>query len=340
MVSIRKIEAVVTAMNGGDESGLKGRLQYLNLQHFPPGFRVGKAKRADYGMDEVLAFSLWFSLCQASMTPIAAIALVSDFWPELARLYLTAASRAGVLGISSGSGDATVGIITGNALKASAKANPDDLRGPARPFDIRSSTRDALAKSLGSGFDARIVMDFDAIHEAIAAAMPKEPGPVAEAQFNEEIGAFARREGWAPPVTGDAVLPPPHVRPIVPESRGQRLSEADYYYSRALELIGAIEKGGAKRLKASPRLNRAFGYLMDPSPREEWKRWVQVGETGIAFMWAMAALVEEATDIKTNIPETIIDGVGGRMTRDFNHSLLEMLRETSLKARGYELVGP
>jgi hypothetical protein len=337
MVSIRKIEAVITAMNEGDASGLRGRLQYLNLHHFPPGFRVGKAKRADYGMDEVLAFSLWFSLTQASLTPIAATALVIDFWPELARLYMAAARRAGVRIEPVGPSSETIAVITGNALKAAPKSDADDLRGPAAPFDIRSTTREALGKNLGKGFDARIVMDFEAIHETIAAAMAQDPGPVDAAQLHEAIVAFACREGRVA-LLGDTARPAPSLRKINPDPRGVRLSEADYYYSRAIELLTAIEGRGGKKLAATPRLRRILDYILEPSPREEWKRWMQVGQSDVPFVWAIAALADETTDIRVNIPANLVITAGTRAVEGTNDSLAALLRRTALKASDYELV--
>ena len=331
----------MTALNGGDASGLKGRLQYLNLQHFPPGFRIGKARRAEYGMEEVLAFSLWFSLTQASMTPIAATAFISDFWPEFSRLYLTAAEAAGVKGVAvSDRPTTTIAVITGNALKSSAKAHKDDLRGPARPFDILSTSRASLAKDLGHGFDARIVVDFGAVHAAFDEAMRAEPGPLTREQLAEEIRAFAHREGWAPSSSDHKTRPAPEVRPIVLEPRGQRLSEADYYYFRALEVIETVEAASRSgtRLTATPRLRRIAAYLLDPSPREGWKRWVEVGDSETAFIWAVAALIDTTTDVATGVPQTIIISAGGRVADSNVARLADALRETAMLAREYEPV--
>jgi hypothetical protein len=340
MVTIRKIEAVATVMNGGDATLIRGRLQYLNVHHFPPGFRIGKSKRANYGMDEVLAFSLWFSLTQAWMTPIAATAFVSDFWPEFARLYLLAAQAAGVEDLNVGGRRGTIAVISGQALKSSGKANVDDLRGPAQPFNIDQATPASLAKLVGKGIDARIVIDFATVQATIRDAMANEPAPLTREMLDVEIRSFAAREGWATKVSGDETRPAPAVRLAEKQSRGQRLSEMDYYYSRALEIIEEIQRydPSGKKMKASPRLQRLAAYMRDPSPREEWKRWVEVTDSGTVFIWSMAALVEATTDIDLGIPHTVMMSAMKRVADGDAQVLATRLRETAMRAREYEPV--
>lgn len=339
MVSIRKIEAVITAMNGNDPSGLKGRLQYLNLQRFPPGFRVGKAKRADYGMDEVLAFSLWFSLTQASLTPASALALVRDFWPELSRLFITAAS-AGVKGLDVPSENSTIAVISGNALR-SADPGSDSAGQPASPFDIASATPETLPKSLGSGFDARIVIDMVSVNAAIEAAMGLEPTPVGKEGVADEIRFFAEREGWARKIGQTEKAPELAVRKKVPEARGERLSEADYYFARALELIDATP--GLPAIDDDnpppPRLVRTARYLLRPSPREGWKRWMSVGDGNVSFYFGIAALIEQTLGVATGVPHTASDGALMRLTDGEGdmETLAQKLRTTALAAHDLEL---
>ena len=340
MVSIRKIEAVITAMNGNDPSGLKGRLQYLNLRRFPPGFRIGTAKRADYGMDEVLAFSLWFSLTQASLTPASALALVKDFWPEFARLFITAASLAGTKDLKIPSDHSTIAVISGNALRSTDRAGDHFDGRPASPFDIVLSRPAILAEDLGSGFDARIVIDMESVNAAIEAAMALVPAPVGTDGVAEEVRQFAVREGWAPKVKGERPSPEPAVRKKAPEARGERLSESDYYFVRALELIDA-----APQLppvdddhRPPPRLVRTARYLMQPSPREGWKGWVAVGED-VSFYYAAAALIERTLGIDTGVPHTVSDGALMRLTHGTGDiaSLAAAMRSTALIARELEL---
>lgn len=341
MVSIRKIEAVITAMNGNDPSGLKGRLQYLNLQRFPPGFRVGTAKRADYGMDEVLAFSLWFSLTQASLTPASALALVKDFWPEFARLFITAAKEAGTKYLTVPSDHSTIAVISGNALRSTDRAGDGGDGRPASPFDIVLSRPAALAKDLGSGFDARIVIDMVSVNAAIEAAMALVPTPVDTDGVADEVRQFAVREGWAPNVNGGQRAPEPSVRMKVPEARGERLSESDYYFVRALELIDA-----APRLQPvdddhlpPPRLVRTARYLLQPSPREGWKRWMSVGDD-VSFYYAAAALIERTLGIETGVPHTVSDAALTRLTNGTGDiaTLAGAMRKTALIARELEPV--
>lgn len=340
VVSIRKIEAVITAMNGDDHSGLKGRLQYLNLQRFPPGFRVGKAKRADYGMDEVLAFSLWFSLTQASLTPASALALVKDFWPEFARLFITAASVAGTKDLDVPSDHSTIAVISGNALRSTGSPGNGGDSGPASPFDIVLSRPATLARDLGSGFDARIVIDMESVNAAIGAAMALEPAPVGEDRVAGEVRQFAEREGWAQKVNGGQTAPEPSVRKKVSEARGERLSESDYYFVRALELIDA-----APRLQPRdddhlppPRLVRTARYLMQPSPREGWKRWVSV-EGDVSFYYAAAALIERTLGIDTGVPHTVSDAALMRVTHGTGDivTIAAAMRSIALVARKLEL---
>ena len=340
MVSIRKIEAVITAMNGDDPSGLKGRLQYLNLQRFPPGFRVGTAKRADYGMDEVLAFSLWFSLTQASLTPASALALVKDFWPEFARLFITAASVAGTKDLTVPSDHSTIAVISGNALRSTDRAGDGVDGRPASPFDIVLSRPATLVKDLGSGFDARIVIDMVSVNAAIQAAMALVPAPVDTDGVAEEVRQFAVREGWAPKVKGGQTAPEPSVRKKVPEARGERLSESDYYFVRALELIEA-----APRFQPvdddhlpPPRLVRTARYLLQPSPREGWKRWMSVGDD-VSFYYAAAALIERSLGIDTGVPHTASDEALMRLTHGTGDidTLAAAMRSTALIAGELEL---
>jgi hypothetical protein len=302
MVSMRKVEAVVTAMNDGNAAGLKGRLQYLNLQRFPPGFRVGKAKRADYGIDEMLAFSLWFALTKASMTPLTAIALISDFWPEFSRAFLAAAAAAGAPHVVVPRRQETITVISGDALKSPAKTNPDDLRGPAKSFDIIVTTPGNVANTLNTGSGVLTLVDLRKVYAAMVDALKADPYALSEQDLERELISFAAREGWA---THDLnLLQPIWIQKKNSYPRGERLSESDYYFSRAIELIDAVTANdGLTNL--SPRIARFANYLIEPSPRESWKRGVSVGTRGATFMNVVAALIGATTSIATGVPKSI-----------------------------------
>lgn len=337
MVGIRKCEAVLTAMNGGDASGIHTRLKYLNLQHFPPGLRVGTAKRADYDLDELLAFALWFSLTQASFQPSTATALVIDFWPEFARLFLAGAEQAGLLPPEGDRSGETLAIISGSALKSISKGGPLDPAGPARPWNVAASRPERLHAHVSGEPGARIVIDLATTLAALLDALDAEPGIVAEGWAEQQLVAMARREGRSAQPEPGGAHPPPALRPRDAPARGDRLRERDYYFARAAELFHALADR-EERNPVSPRHERLARYLLRPSPREEWKRWVEVGATGVQFVWAAAALIEDLTDVETGVPDTMriaaANRVGGAASGSTH--LAQQLLEAAKTARGYE----
>lgn len=336
MASLSKVHSVLVAMNEGDGTGLATRLQYLNHQGFPPGLRVGRSKRSDYDLDEVLAFALWFSLTQASFPPGTAMALVNDFWPELSRLFLAAARETGINEISIPNPTETIAVICGNVLKSTSRGGREDPFGPARPWNIVPTTERRLAGSLAEGLGASIVIDFASTWRALLSAIKSEPTPVSDSWVDEQIMSIAQREGWTnSPIERDA--PPTKVRTKEVPARGEKLGEQDYYFCRAIELIDTIRDN--QRMGAlSPRLGRLADYLLAPSPREEWKRWVEVGDSGAHFVWSVAALLHEKTTFATHIPETVRMAAAASVAGSDSGALAMRLRETAVRARAYEPV--
>jgi len=333
MVGIRKIEAALAATNGGDATGLHTRLQYLNLQRFPPGLRVGPARRVNYDLDEAYAFALWFSLTQAAFTPLAAMALVTDFWPELTRLFLAASQKAGVSGIAVPNPDETIAVIYGNALTMTARPSPSNLEAVARPFDITSATHSNLAGRLGGGLAASVVIDLVTVRSALVSALKADPEPLDQSTLDQQITSVAIREGWSPEAKNGAPIPEIRRKEIPP--RGEKLGERDYYFSRAIEFIDTIGNR-PERAALTPRLERIAGYLLTPSPREEWKRWVEVADSGRQFIWGIGALLAETTTVTTHLPETLVIGAASVIADGDTSALAVKLRATAERARDYE----
>ena len=65
---------------------------------------------------------------------------------------------------------------------------------------------------------------------------------------------------------------------------------------------------------------------------------MQVGDSGISFMWAIAALADETTSIKVSMPATMLMAAGGKAAAGSDRPVMELLRETALKARDDEPV--
>lgn len=336
MVSMRKVEAVITAINGGDAASLKSRLQYLNLQGFPPGLRVGRARRADYGLEEIVAYAIWFSLTQASLAPATAMALISDYWPELARLFLASAQAAGVEGIDLAGHSETVAILRGRTIGTAGTTSGKPLRGASVLLDLTPSSKAEIARNMGAAFGGSVLIDFEGIYSTLVAALADEPHPISPESLSEQIRAMASQASGVshdqqPSLLQSRIL---SRRDVLP--RGERLSEADYYFARALELVDAVEARSSPR-RPTRRQALIAQYVLRPSQREEWKRWVAVEDTGVAFAWVAAALVAAYFGMETGYPATLEIGVMSHVGGNRIETLAEVLKKTALIGRDLEL---
>lgn len=335
MVSIRKCEAVLTAINDGDGTGVHTRLKYLNLQRFPPGLRVGTARRADYDLDEVLAFALWFSLSQASFPPATATALVTDFWPEFTRMFLAAAHEDRAPGIEVEGLGETMAVITGKALKAASKEAPDEAAGPARAWNIEGALPSDLQDRLAGGYSSSVVVDLAATRRALLTALETGERPVAADWIAEQTASIARREGWTVALDRRGHRDVVAVRSKERNPRGEKLGERDYFFTRAIEIVDALAADATRRFPRQ-RLRRLARYVMRPSPREDWKRWVEVEDSGVQFVRAMEALIDGAGLVEGGSPHTVLTGAANRIADGEPGVLAAKIRHTAERARFYE----
>jgi hypothetical protein len=114
----------------GAEKAFRSRLAHLQRSGFPAAAGVGKFARATYGLDELLQLSVVFALVQAYVPPVVARRVVTDFWPEIARLLLAVAGARDFGGLKSVPADAPLMMtIIPRALKGMGSNERVDGKG-------------------------------------------------------------------------------------------------------------------------------------------------------------------------------------------------------------------
>ena len=260
----------------GGPAGVRNRLQYLSISNFPPGLRVGKARRADYGLDEVWALCLATALMRAGMPPAASAAIVTDYWPEIARGLVEVGGRSVRWQRPLAAADHVFMIVGAERLPDSIRG--DDPRGPARSYSIYLGplSSERVVTEVGAG--GAVVVDLDRILADMNSALAADPASVSEGTVREALDELEQLHG----TTSEVELP--EVRRIAGDNhaeqlvRGQRLREMDYYFTRAEEIASAAVTRVLDQSVPNARQAVLLRYLARPAPREIWKRRVRVVE--------------------------------------------------------------
>jgi len=288
MISIRKIEAVIAGMYGLEPTKVvRARLQHLNVRDFPPGLRVGKAKRAEYGVAELYAYALWFALAEAFVPGAVAVEIVRDAWPELVRALLASAEPTAVE-----SHPATNFVCLVPEALAATGPTTNARAAAADAWDIRIVNGTDLAPLVSGAVGGAWFLDVSGLLDRMINWLGAGPMPVAADIVRSEIGGLLLLDGWIPgPSKAESPEASPSIRHAEARVRGDRLFEADYYFARAIAILDDLGSSHATS-PLSARAMRYLRYLEDPAPRERWKAWPRVTGSEIPFWWAFAALVQ------------------------------------------------
>ncbi len=81
------LEDLVRAVHGdgSGRSALLGRFKYFQRMSFPGGSNTGRGSRANYGLEQILAFLVAFEILELGIPPVRAVRLIRTSWPQIAR---------------------------------------------------------------------------------------------------------------------------------------------------------------------------------------------------------------------------------------------------------------
>lgn len=335
MISIRKVEAVIAGMYGLEPTKVvRARLQHLNVRDFPPGLRVGKAKRADYGVAELYAYAVWFALADAFVPGAVAAEIVRDAWPELVRALLASANP------TSGESNRSSSFvcITPEALAATGPARAADET-TADTWDLRIVGETDLAPLVLGAAGGAWFLDVGGLLQRMLGWLGAGPMPVVADTVRSEIERLLLLDGWLPGYpNAESPEAAPSIRPAETRVRGDRLIEADYYFARAIAILDGIESD-SEVSALSPRAMRYLRYLENPAPRERWKAWPRVTDSEIPFWWALAALVQARhADILPHLSATLVAVATNALANVGDTTAqISLLRSEAERYRGMEL---
>lgn len=307
MIRIGKLETVLAAA-AGEAAGVRNRLQYLAVNDFPPGLRVGRARRADYELDELWALSLAFASMRAGMAPAASTAIISDYWPEISRALVTVGNR--VLGAwrrPTPAGRAFL-AITAHRLPEAIQGEPKRARARRYTVSIGPMSADALVDLIGTG--GAVIIDLDRAFMEIGNGLLEGPSPIGEEEVRTALNEIEALQGASPGMASSTAPQSTEHRMHEPPPRGERLREMDFYFARAAEIATAED------LPRRPDARQAafLRYLADPAGREEWKRWIEVaGEVPLGI--AVEILSRDAFGVAAEMPETMVAAARSRLQR-------------------------
>lgn len=335
MISIRKVEAVIAGMYAIDPTTVvRARLQHLNVRDFPPGLRVGKAKRAEYGVAELYAYAVWFALAEAFVPGAVAAEIVRDAWPELVRAVLASAKPTS---IPSHRGDTIVCVIP-QALASTGPAT--GTQGVAADaWDLRIIGDNDLVPLVSGAIGGAWFLDVGGLLTRMIEWLGVGPTPVDADTVVSEIDALLLLDGWMPrPAKAQSTQAPPLVKQAEPRNRGDRLFEADYYFTRAIAILDGLGCG-ADATKLNARAMRYLRYLENPAPRERWKAWPRVTGSDVPFWWALAALVQSRhPDVLPHLPATLLTAAANALGDVGDRAeQIALLRSAAEHYRGMEL---
>ena len=309
MVALGVVRETIGRMHGVDGgSALKPRFRHLNEDDFPPGHRVGTSRRADYKTEDVLAFVAHFALASAHVPPVVASRIVRDAWPEIVRCFIQAASKTSLGSPPLRHDKGTILCLQPNALQGGAAGSAARANGIGMgAWDLTTIDRDTPASDLPESLGAQIVLDVDRQVRTLLEAAPDE----LRSAMERDLPLLARRHDYAQ----EAV---PSDRKIVkvraakvPNPEGERIGEADYFYSRAIDLISRSGQADISRPQSVKRLIR---YLAQPFAREGWKRSAAIGDTGVQFLWGLTTYLEDiGMPTPMQLPETIATAIRSRL---------------------------
>lgn len=335
MISIRKVEAVIAGMYALDAATVvRARLQHLNVRDFPPGLRVGKAKRAEYGVAELYAYSVWFALAEAFVPGAVAAEMVRDAWPELVRALLASAEPTSIPGRR---GDTFVCVIPEALAAAGPATGAHGTAGDA--WDIRIVGENDLVPLVRGAIGGAWFLDVGGLLTRMIDWLGVGPMAVDADTVRSEFDDLLLLDGWVPtPPKAEGVQAPPRVRRAEARERGERLCEADYYFARAIAILDGLGSG-TDATKPNARATRYLRYLEDPAPRERWKAWPRVTGSDVPFWWALAALVQvRHVDVLPHLPATLLAAAANALG-DVGDTTAQiaMLRGAAERYRGMEL---
>lgn len=314
MSSFADVQDVIASRHGVPPTGrraLLSRLRHLNAADFPPGTRVGPGRRADYRVDDLFAFSMWFALAEAFVPPTVVSRLVRDCWPELVRAMLTAAGRdARVGGLDLGGSSGTVAVIVPYALDFVKGGPRGSGRGAvgAGSWELRMEDAPALVPAPG----ALLVVDVAREVRTMLDRFADAEGRLKPAIVNE-LRTVAAEQGWARPGVAQPLATVVDARRRTPLSEGDRLGDADHFFGRAIELLGSRADGEDDDWTLDARSARHLAYLAEPFRREGWKRQLEVA--GVPFLYALWAHLGTGA-WEAPLPATLQVAVLGRLPED------------------------
>ncbi|MBV8849227.1 MAG: hypothetical protein JOZ16_06540 [Methylobacteriaceae bacterium] len=260
-----------------------------------------------------------------------AVEIVGDCWPELIRMML-AAARPSLVSQPISWGTDPIAVITPQALLG---AGPAHARAPSMLWQFRIRGRADALDTQDGACAARILLDVGMLYRRLIETLTSHD--ISTGLLDAEIDALLMRDGWMP---GDGARcnsePEPIVRPMTVRRRGDRLVEADYFFSRSLAVLEQMGDGGCGGGERSLRYLR---YIGDPAPRERWKAWLRLAGTDIPFAWAFAAVARAVgSEDCLGFPETFITGAEAMLNRAGLDSLAKRIAVLQQTARlGKEL---
>ena len=313
---------------------VRARLQHLNVRDFPPGLRVGKAKRAEYGVAELYAYAVWFALTEAFVPGAVAAEIVRDAWPELVRVLLASAKPTSAANPSDSS---FVAIIPEALAAAGPGTNAADTG--SNTWDLRIVGERDLLPSISGAVGGAWFLDIAGLYARMVHWLSVGIAPMGTDVVRAEIDELLLRDGWVakPEKLGNPEAPP-SIRQAQVRHRGDRLIEADYYFTRAIAILESLNSRGAE-VALDVRSLRYLRYIEDPAPRERWKAWPRVTDGGVPFWWALAALVQNGnTNVLSHLPATLLAAATNAL-QDFGDTTaqISLLRSAAERYREMEL---
>ena len=283
------VEAVAADLHGIGEDGLaalRARLHSLRRLDFPNGVSGSSGRHFAYGLADLLAVLAALELAEAYLPPAAAVAIVREGWPEIARCALHGLDSSGEPGFATIHPNALFQALNDGKGSTSQTLHVEVASMASAPNGGRSI-------SMAAGSLSRRTMD--ALRRIDDRSHDLALGQVAE---------IRARFGDARP------LPRPAT------SDGRLLSDGPYW-PRARALTAALANGSISEDERR-RATWQLGYLVRPAPIEAWKTRVEVhpGLDDVGYAAALATLAHQSgvRNARVALPTDDAERIWRRMT--------------------------
>lgn len=153
-----QVENLIAAIHGAGvrPTALLGRFKHFQRLGFPGGSNTGRGSRAEYGVEQILAFALAFELLETGIMPVRAVRIVRSAWHDAARVFAITWAELS----SRHSGDQMFLVLTPSALTELGAS--EDALAPS-PDLLRPLSKQAVVRWLedrsGAGTSSLLVFD-------------------------------------------------------------------------------------------------------------------------------------------------------------------------------------